>query len=111
MDIRRHSPWLALVVLAAISTVGFIDRIVVNVLVEPVKTEFGLTDSQVSGCKCDSRADSRASLRYGVSIINCVWFARCDNDSSSRMRSTLLVGGAAGCASNSLTRCSSCSIR
>lgn len=48
MDIRRHSPWLALVVLAAISTVGFIDRIVVNVLVEPVKTEFGLTDSQVS---------------------------------------------------------------
>ena len=48
MDLRRHSPWLALIVLAVISTVGFIDRIVVNVLVEPVKTEFGLSDSQVS---------------------------------------------------------------
>lgn len=48
MDMRRHSPWLALIVLAMISTVGFIDRIVVNVLVEPIKLEFGLTDSQVS---------------------------------------------------------------
>ncbi len=48
MNIRRHSPWLALIVLAMISTVGFIDRIVVNVLVEPVKTEFGLSDAQVS---------------------------------------------------------------
>ncbi|WP_169053565.1 spinster family MFS transporter [Alteraurantiacibacter aquimixticola] len=48
MDMRRNSPWLALVVLAAISTVGFIDRIVVNVLVEPIKGEFGLSDGQVS---------------------------------------------------------------
>ncbi len=48
MTMRRNSPVLALVVLAAISTVGFIDRIVVNVLVEPIKTEFGLTDGQVS---------------------------------------------------------------
>lgn len=48
MDMRRHSPWFALIVLAMISTVGFIDRIVVNVLVEPVKTEFSLTDRQVS---------------------------------------------------------------
>src|SRR3546814_6335314 len=34
--------------LMAISTVGFIDRIVVNVLVEPVKGEFRLSDTQVS---------------------------------------------------------------
>lgn len=45
---RRDVPWLALVILTAISTVGFIDRIIVNVLVEPVKAEFGLTDTQVS---------------------------------------------------------------
>ncbi len=45
---RRDSPWLALVMLTAISTVGFIDRIVVNVLVEPVKGEFSLSDTQVS---------------------------------------------------------------
>jgi MFS family permease len=48
MITRRNSPWLALVVLMAISTVGFIDRIVVNVLVEPIKGEFGLSDAQVS---------------------------------------------------------------
>lgn len=48
MKSRRNAPWLALVILAAISTVGFIDRIVVNVLVEPVKIEFGLSDTQVS---------------------------------------------------------------
>lgn len=48
MKTRRNSPWFALVVLASIGTVGFIDRIVVNVLVEPVKAEFGLTDLQVS---------------------------------------------------------------
>jgi MFS family permease len=35
-------------VLMAISTVGFIDRIVVNVLVEPIKAEFELSDAQVS---------------------------------------------------------------
>jgi MFS family permease len=48
MKTRRNSPWLALVVLMAISTVGFIDRIVVNVLVEPIKGEFQLSDAQVS---------------------------------------------------------------
>ena len=46
--LRRSSAWTALVVLAAINTVGFIDRIVVNVLVEPVKAEFELSDTQVS---------------------------------------------------------------
>lgn len=45
---RRDSPWLALTLLAGVATVGFIDRIVVNVLVEPLKAEFGLTDFQVS---------------------------------------------------------------
>ena len=48
MNLRSASPWLALIVLTGISTVGFIDRIVVNVLVEPVKAEFGLTDTQVA---------------------------------------------------------------
>lgn len=48
MNLRSASPWVALVILTGISTIGFIDRIVVNVLVEPVKAEFGLTDSQVS---------------------------------------------------------------
>lgn len=47
-SMRRDSPWLALILLAAITTVGFIDRIVVNVLVEPIKGEFRLSDAQVS---------------------------------------------------------------
>src|SRR6478752_1155262 len=46
-SMRRDSPWLALVLLTAISTVGFIDRIVMNVLAVPIKAEFGLTDTQV----------------------------------------------------------------
>ncbi len=37
---RGAMPWLALVLLAGVATVGFIDRIVVNVLVEPLKAEF-----------------------------------------------------------------------
>ncbi len=48
VSMRRDSPWLALVLLMAISTVGFVDRIVVNVLVEPIKGEFELSDTQVS---------------------------------------------------------------
>jgi predicted MFS family arabinose efflux permease len=46
-SMRRDSPWLALVLLTAISTVGFIDRIVMNVLAVPIQAEFGLTDTQV----------------------------------------------------------------
>src|SRR6478752_5841439 len=46
-SMRRDSPWLALVLLTAISTVGFIDRIVMNVLAVPIKAEFGLSDTQV----------------------------------------------------------------
>ncbi len=47
-SMRRDSPWLALVLLTGVGTIGFIDRIVVNVLVEPLKVEFRLTDTQVS---------------------------------------------------------------
>ena len=47
MTMRRDSPWLALVLLTAISTVGFIDRIVMNVLAVPIQMEFELTDTQV----------------------------------------------------------------
>jgi MFS family permease len=45
---RIASPWLALCLLSGVATVGFVDRIVVNVLVEPLKQEFLLTDTQVS---------------------------------------------------------------
>lgn len=44
---RRDSPWLALIVLTAISTVGFIDRIILNVLAVPIQAEFGISDTQV----------------------------------------------------------------
>jgi MFS family permease len=47
MNARRDSPWLALSVLTAISTVGFIDRIVMNVLAVPIKAEFRLSDTEV----------------------------------------------------------------
>ena len=46
-SMRRDSPWLALILLMAISTVGFIDRIVMNVLAVPIQAEFKLTDTQV----------------------------------------------------------------
>ena len=46
-DFRSHSPGWALAVLAAISTCGFIDRIVMNVLVQPIKIEFGLSDTEI----------------------------------------------------------------
>lgn len=45
--LRRHSPALALTIITLIGTVGFIDRIVVNALVEPLKHEFGLSDAQI----------------------------------------------------------------
>jgi MFS family permease len=46
-SMRRDSPWLALILLTAISTVGFIDRIVMNVLAVPIQAEFTLSDTQV----------------------------------------------------------------
>lgn len=45
--LRSHSPALALAILTAISTIGFVDRIVVNALVEPIREEFGLSDAQI----------------------------------------------------------------
>ena len=47
MNTRRDAPWLALTLLTAIATVGFVDRIVMNVLAVPVKAEFGLSDTQI----------------------------------------------------------------
>jgi len=47
MNTRRDAPWLALTLLTAIATVGFIDRIVMNVLAVPIQVEFGLSDTQV----------------------------------------------------------------
>jgi len=47
LSMRRDSPWLALILLTAISTVGFIDRIVMNVLAVPIQAEFQLSDTQV----------------------------------------------------------------
>jgi len=45
--LRRMSPGWALAILAAISTCGFIDRIIMNVLAQPIKEEFRLTDTEV----------------------------------------------------------------
>jgi len=47
LQTRRDAPWLALTVLMAISTIGFIDRIVLNVLAVPIQAEFRLSDTQV----------------------------------------------------------------
>jgi predicted MFS family arabinose efflux permease len=44
---RRDSPWLALCLLTAVSTVGFADQIVMNVLAVPIQAEFHLSDTQV----------------------------------------------------------------
>jgi MFS family permease len=43
----KERPGLALALLAAIAVVGFIDRIVMNVLVEPLRAEFHLNDTQI----------------------------------------------------------------
>jgi len=43
----KARPRLALVLLAAIGVVGFIDRIIMNVLVEPLKAEFRLSDTEI----------------------------------------------------------------
>ncbi|MEO0061451.1 MAG: hypothetical protein RLZZ08_11 [Pseudomonadota bacterium] len=47
LNTRRDAPKLALVVLMAISTIGFVDRIVLNVLAVPIQAEFHLSDTQV----------------------------------------------------------------
>src|SRR6478609_9731010 len=47
MRMRRHSPGLALTLLTAIGIIGFVDRILMNVMVEPLKAEFGLSDKAI----------------------------------------------------------------
>jgi len=43
----KERPYVALVLLTAIGVVGFIDRIIMNVLAEPLKLEFQLSDTQL----------------------------------------------------------------
>jgi MFS family permease len=43
----KERPYLALVLLTSIGVVGFIDRIIMNVLAEPLRIEFGLTDTEL----------------------------------------------------------------
>ncbi len=47
MTTRRDAPRLALALLTAVATVGFLDRIVMNVLAVPIQMEFRLSDTQV----------------------------------------------------------------
>jgi len=66
--LRRTSPGWALALLAAISTCGFIDRIVMQVLVEPIKEEFALTDFQIGLV---------AGLAFAVlNVVLGLWVAR-----------------------------------
>lgn len=44
----RASPWFTLFVLTLTFSVGFIDRQVLNLLVQPIKADFGLSDLQIS---------------------------------------------------------------
>ena len=45
--LQSGKPGWALFVPTAISTCGFIDRVVLNVLVQPIKAEFALSDTQI----------------------------------------------------------------
>ncbi|MEE4453701.1 MFS transporter [Novosphingobium resinovorum] len=47
MNLRR-SPWFALVALTTTFSVGFIDRQVLNLLVQPIKADFHLSDLEIS---------------------------------------------------------------
>jgi len=79
---RRTRPGWALFLLAAISTCGFIDRIVMNVLVEPIKREFFLTDLQVGLV---------AGLAFAIlNVVLGLWVARI---AERRRRLTLISFG------------------
>jgi predicted MFS family arabinose efflux permease len=80
---ERHTrPGWALFLLAAISTCGFIDRIVMNVLVEPIKREFALTDLQVGLV---------AGLAFAIlNVVLALWVARV---AERRRRLTLISVG------------------
>ncbi len=47
MKTIKERPYLALVLLTSIGVVGFIDRIIMNVLAEPLRQEFALSDMQL----------------------------------------------------------------
>jgi predicted MFS family arabinose efflux permease len=74
------NPGWALFVLTAISTCGFIDRIVMNVLVQPIKAEFHLTDTQIGLV---------AGLAFALlNVVLGVWLSRV----AERRRRLTLVG-------------------
>ena len=43
-----HSPWLVVIVLMLAYAFAFIDRYILNLLVEPMKRDLGISDTQVS---------------------------------------------------------------
>ena len=47
MKMIKERPYLALGLLTSIAVVGFIDRIIMNVLAEPLRIEFDLTDTEL----------------------------------------------------------------
>lgn len=46
--VGRFYPWYVVVLLTAVSVVGYIDRQVINILVEPIKRSFEISDTQIS---------------------------------------------------------------
>ena len=60
---------LALIVLTAIGTIGFVDRIVISALVEPLKDEFKLNDAQIGLL---GFAYSALNIVLGVAIAGAV---------------------------------------
>jgi len=47
-QLRTRASWWALIVLTATYTFSFIDRQIINLLVDPIRTDLSLSDSQVS---------------------------------------------------------------
>ncbi|WP_114950964.1 MFS transporter [Sphingosinicella terrae] len=75
-----RSPVWALILLTAISTCGFIDRIIMNVLVQPIKAEFALTDTEVGLV---------AGLAFAILyVLLGIWVARI----AERRRRLTLIG-------------------
>jgi len=78
----RNSPKLALLMITCISICGFVDRIIMQVLVEPVKAEFGLSDFQIGLV---------AGLAFAVlNVVLALWVARI---AERRRRLTLVTIG------------------
>ncbi|WP_120716626.1 spinster family MFS transporter [Tsuneonella amylolytica] len=79
--LRRHSPSLALAIITLIGLIGFVDRIVVNALVEPLKAEFGLSDAQIG------------TLGFAYSTLNIVLGVVVARMAESRRRLTFTAVG------------------